>query len=305
MSVTKHAKLHPIEASPIHARRERVFLVMSGVFLGTLVMLNILGITRFIEFGRIGGEDGGSGWVFAVAVGVLPYPVTFLCTDLISELFGRARANAVVWVGLLLNAWVLFILWLAGILPGMDAPPPEELPALLDAMRTAGESGGLTIGERTFDASTVAYMTSQSERPTTFFEVRALAFGATLASMIAYLVAQFTDVWMFHFWKKLTRGRHLWLRNNGSTLVSQLIDTVAVILITAWLGVFDGAGEYQSSPVNFLLQLIVTGYVFKFVCALLDTAPLYWLVPRLARWLDIDPMAEHRHLEDPGPGSDS
>lgn len=303
MSVTKQPKLHPIEASPIHARRERVFLVMSGVFLGTLVMLNILGITRFIEFGRIGGDDGTSAWVFAVAVGVLPYPVTFLCTDLISELFGRARANAVVWVGLLLNAWILFILWLGGILPGMDAPPPEELPALLDAMKTAGESGGLTIGERTFDASTVDYVTKQSERPTTFFEVRALAFGATLASMIAYLLAQFTDVWMFHFWKKLTRGRHLWLRNNGSTLVSQLIDTVAVILITAWLGVFDGAPDYQSSPTNFILQLIVTGYVFKFVCALADTAPLYWLVPRLARWLDIDPMAEHRHLEDPGPES--
>ncbi|MDG2291390.1 MAG: queuosine precursor transporter, partial [Phycisphaerales bacterium] len=151
--------------------------------------------------------------------------------------------------------------------------------------------------------SAVEYVAKQAGRPTVFFEVRALAFGATIASMLAYLLAQFTDVWMFHFWKKLTRGRHLWLRNNGSTLVSQLFDTVAVILITAWLGVFDSGLDYQANPMIFLLQLIVTGYAFKFICALADTLPLYWLVPRLARWLEIDPIAEHRHLDDPGSDS--
>ena len=298
---SKPKSLHPIEASPIHARRERVFLVIAGLFLGTLAMLNILGITRFIEFGRIKGDGDAADWVFAVAIGVLPYPVTFLCTDLISELFGRARANAVVWVGLLLNGWVLFILWLAGVLPGMDAPVPADAPALIEAMRTANESTGLQIDGQTFDPAAVEYVATQAGRSTVFFEVRALAFGATIASMLAYLLAQFTDVWMFHFWKGLTRGRHLWLRNNGSTLVSQLFDTVAVILITAWLGVFDSGPDYQANPVIFLLQLIVTGYAFKFVCALVDTLPLYWLVPRLARWLEIDPIAEHRHLEDPGP----
>ena len=144
----------------------------------------------------------------ARAMGVLPYPVTFLCTDLISELYGRARANAVVWVGLLLNAWVLLILWIGGILPGSE----------------------------TIDAATGMLATDEAGRVPVFYEVRAFAFGATIASMAAYLMAQFTDVWMFHFWKKLTKGRHLWLRNNGSTLASQLIDTVAVVLITWWLG---------------------------------------------------------------------
>ncbi|MDG2291722.1 MAG: VUT family protein, partial [Phycisphaerales bacterium] len=124
MSVSSKPKsLHPVEASALHARRERVFLVIAGLFLGTLAMLNILGITRFIEFGRIADGDA-TPWVFAVAIGVLPYPVTFLCTDLISELFGRARANAVVWVGLLLNGWVLFILWLGGSLPGFETMDP-------------------------------------------------------------------------------------------------------------------------------------------------------------------------------------
>ena len=65
-----------------------------------------------------------------------------------------------------------------------------------------------------------------------FYRIRTLAFGAVIASMIAYLAAQFCDVYLFHFWKRLTNGRHLWLRNNGSTLISQLVDTIAVILIT-------------------------------------------------------------------------
>lgn len=294
--------LHPIEASPIHARRERVFLVISGLFLGTLAMLNILGITRFIKFGEIETDQWGP-LAIAVAIGVLPYPVTFLCTDLISELFGRARANAVVWVGLILNGWVLLILWVGGLLPGLEPPAPEHAPALIDAIRAASDSGGLAIADQHFQSEELMYVAKQAERPIVFFEIRALAFGATIASMLAYLMAQFTDVWMFHFWKKLTRGKHLWLRNNGSTIVSQLVDTVAVVLITWQLGVFDAVLAETPSVFAYLTALIVTGYVFKFIFALIDTAPLYWLVPRLSRWLEIDPIAEHRHLEDPGPES--
>ncbi|MAJ62242.1 MAG: transporter [bacterium TMED88] len=255
---------HPIEASPLHARRERVFLVLAGLFLGTLAMLNILGLLRFIYLGEMETASFGT-LTFAVAVGVLPYPVTFLCTDLICELYGQARANAVVWTGVLLNAWVIFILWLGGVLPGFETiDPASSLPAV-------DEAGRLPV----------------------FFEVRRFAFGAVIASMIAYITAQFTDVFMFHFWKRLTRGKHLWLRNNGSTLVSQLVDSTAVILITWWIGGFEAILSEDSSLVAQLGALIFTGYMFKFVFALLDTLPFYWLTGALGRWLEIDPNAEH------------
>ena len=110
--------LHPIEASVVHARRERVFLVLAGIFLGSLTMLNILGISRFIDMSF---ELFGMEIPFVLAVGVLPYPITFLCTDFISEFYGRARANAVVWMGVVLNLWVLFILWLGGGLLSLGA----------------------------------------------------------------------------------------------------------------------------------------------------------------------------------------
>ena len=86
-------------------RRQRVFLVFAGLFLGTLALLNILGISRFVD---LSFSVFGMRIPMVVAVGVLPYPITFLCTDLLSELYGRRRATELVWMGLALNVWVCF-----------------------------------------------------------------------------------------------------------------------------------------------------------------------------------------------------
>ena len=101
----------------LQQRRDLTFLVLAGIFLGTMGMLNILGLTRFLQLGTIGS------WPIVVAVGALPYPVTFLCTDLISELWGEQKAGQLVWVGLALNGWIVLILWLGGILPGVAGAP--------------------------------------------------------------------------------------------------------------------------------------------------------------------------------------
>ena len=92
------------------------------------------------------------------------------------------------------------------------------------------------------------------------------AFGAVAASMVAYMAAQLVDVHVFHFWKRKTGGKHLWLRNNGSTLVSQLVDTTAVILITHY---YAGALPIdEGSPIGpQLMTFIASGYVFKVVAA--------------------------------------
>ncbi|MEE4270777.1 MAG: queuosine precursor transporter [Thermoanaerobaculales bacterium] len=255
--------LHPIEASELHARRERVFLILAGLFLGTLAMLNILGISRFIKLGEL-VTGGGTTLIFAVAVGVLPYPLTFLCTDFISEFYGRRRANFVVSVGLLLNLWVVFVMWFGGILPGFETVDPATGEIVRDA------AGRLPV----------------------FFEIRALTFGAVTASMIAYMAAQFCDVWAFHFWKRVTKGRLLWVRNNGSTMISQLVDTTAVILITHYYA--HALPIDPDQPVGRQLALfIATGYLFKFSIAAIDTLPFYLGVRWLSKYLEIDPLVEH------------
>ena len=238
---------HPtLSSDVIERRRERVFLVLAGIFLGTLAILNVLGISHFIDLSfRLPFFDVDVPMV--LAIGVLPYPVTFLCTDFLSEFYGRSRTNFVVFVGLLLNVWVTLFLWLGGVLPAAGV--------------IAADSA--------------------------FFRIRELAFGAVAASMVAYLCAQFIDVYLFHFWKKLTQGRHLWLRNNGSTIVSQLVDTVAVIFITHYY-----ANALPIDPTHAaapqLLVFIASGYVFKLVTALVDTIPFYIGVWWLSDYLCID-----------------
>lgn len=241
----RYHDLAELEIEELHHRREGVFLCLAGMFLGTLAILNLIGVTRFLD---LSFTVPIVGWhvPMPVAVGVLPYPLTFLCTDFISELYGRRRANAVVLVGLLLNLWVVFILWIGGALPGAEG---------------TGEI---------------------------FRGIQRAAFGAVTASMIAYLAAQLIDVQLFHMWKRITHGRHLWLRNNGSTLISQLVDTISVILITHYY-----AGLLPIDPeadvARQLFTFIAAGYVFKLVVALLDTIPFYLGTYRLTRYLRLPP----------------
>ena len=243
----------------IAIRREVIFIFLSGLFLGTLAVLNILGISRQID---LSFHIGSIRIPFVVFVGVLPYPITFLCTDFISEFYGKKRANMVVWVGLALNIWVLFILWIGGILPPHTALGADGLPDVHHPDRT-------------------------------YFQIRQWTSMATLASMIAYLTAQLVDVHIFHRIKKFTRGRALWLRNNGSTLTSQMVDSVAVILITYF---FTNAISITpgDTVAHGLIILIISNYLFKMTAALLDTLPFYIGTRWLKNYLQIDPLEEYR-----------
>ena len=239
------------------SRSDKVFLILTSFFLGSLTMLNILGTSRFIDFSF---TFFSLEIPFVLAIGVLPYPITFLCTDLISELFGRKRANFVVWLGLLLNLWVIFIVWLGGAL---DAPI------------------SLSNGELSLNVTDGEVIVPHGYE---FYHIRKLTLGATAASMIAYLAAQFIDVQIFHFLKKKTNGKMLWLRNNVSTLVSQLVDTSAVILITYYYA--NGLPLNEDGTLTHpLIYFILSGYVFKVVVALLDTLPFYIATRQLKKYI--------------------
>jgi len=308
----RRPRLHPIEASYLHARRERVFLVLAGTFIGAMAMLNVLGITKFVQLGPM-----------SVAVGVLPYPLTFLCTDLIGELYGRGRAAWVVLTGLLINLLVLGFVWVGDALPSVERMTPDQrivtfdyvelndgdgtplvdpitgrpivVPAApvrdggdlvpIDAVELAPVPDGPVGSRRLVDAGTGEPIVREESL---FDRIGRMTRQAVLASMIAYLVAQSVDVWLFHFWKRLTRGRWLWLRNNGSTVVSQFVDTTCVVLITFWAVIETGEMSLGTAA-----GFIRDGYVFKLLVALLDTLPFYVGAIWLARYMRIDPRSEH------------
>lgn len=163
-----------------------------------------------------------------LTLGLMSFPFLFLITDTISEVYGKAIAKKVVFSGFIIMAMALALLQIAIYIP------------------PAGFFAG--------------------------FEQDAFAavFGATLritiASMLAYLVSQYHDVWAFHFWRKVTKAKHLWLRNNLSTITSQALDSV----------IFIGIAFYGTVPNEVIWTMILGQWIVKWLIALLDT-PLCYL----------------------------
>ncbi len=254
-----------ISPAELRERRERVFLVLAGTFLCAMTLLNVIGITRFIQLGPM-----------ALAVGVLPYPLTFLCTDLICELYGKARANFLVSVGLGLNFFILAVLYLGNAIPAVPAEtmPPWQIIQL--AAPVALPNGDIV--ESSIGLYQLIYATTS---------------GAVFASMLAYIAAQYCDVQLFHFFKRITKGKHLWIRNNFSTLLSQMVDSIMVISVTFGAAFLRGDMAFKA-----LLILVGSNYLFKAMVALLDTGPFYALVHMLRKYLRLEineTVADARH----------
>ena len=212
--------------------KDRFYLILAGIFIASLVSCNLI-FQKFFTWTPFGL------YTFELSVGILPYPITFLVTDLISELYGKKKADQVVVSGLIASVFVMGVVLLANYVPNTSwSPVNNEL----------------------------------------FEKVFGLQGPAVFASMIAYLSAQFIDVRVFHFWKKLTKGKHLWLRNNGSTFVSQFVDTAAVLILLC------SAGAIEWSR---FLPLLENGFLFKIIVALIDTPIIYGVIHLLKGKIEI------------------
>jgi len=211
------------------AAYEQTYLILAGLFIAALVACNLI----FQKFFMLELPlPGGGSYVFRQSVGIIAYPLTFLVTDILSEIYGARRANQVVVAGLVASVFTTGLVELADL-------------------STSAEFG---IGDATFH------------------QVFGLSKVAVFASMMAYLTAQFIDIRLFHFWKRLTKGKHLWLRNNASTISSQVVDTFMVL---ALLAAFEAGGiTWAIVP-----RLFLDGLLFKVSFAALDT-PLFYLAVR-------------------------
>ena len=221
-----------------HLAAQKLYLYLAALFITSLVVSNLI-FQKFFYWYPFDWVIMGNK-LFELSVGILPYPITFLVTDLISEIFGRKAANRVVVAGIFASFFSMGILLLAGIVPALPNSP---------------------IGDATFN------------------KVFALSPIAVLASMMAYLFAQFIDIRIYHFWKNLTEGKHLWLRNNFSTFASQFIDTFTVVGLLCVFGVL---------PWDTFLGLLISGVVFKILVALIDTPLLYLSVNWIRSYYKLD-----------------
>jgi queuosine precursor transporter len=204
---------------------QRIYMLLGALFITSLVVSNLI-FQKFFYWYPFNLEIFGAS-LFEISVGILPYPITFLITDLISEIYGKKRANQVVVTGIFASVFSLLIILVADTVPAIENSPVND-----------------TLFTKVFGQSVIA----------------------VFASMTAYLFAQFIDIQIYHFWKGLTKGKHLWLRNNFSTWFSQFIDTFSILTLLCSFGVL---------PWESFKGLLISGFLFKVMVAALDTPFLY------------------------------
>ncbi|BAA81121.1 conserved hypothetical protein [Aeropyrum pernix K1] len=191
--------------------------------------------------------------------GVVAYSVTFIVTDVVSEVYGRRAAGAVVAAGFASQIVALFLTAVAIASP----PAPFSL-------------------------------VQQEE----YAKVVMAGFNIIVASLVAYIVSQYHDVWAFHFWKKMTGSRWLWLRNNLSTWVSQLIDTVVFLSLAFYIIPLLSPEASRVEPVSLstLWAMIYSQYIIKLGIAVLDTPVVYLGVYLVKNYIESGLQVQPRML---------
>ena len=215
--------------SSLRRKAFTLYLFLAALFITSLVVSNLI-FQKFFFWQPFGELTVFGAPIFEVSVGILPYPITFLITDLISEIFGKRMANKVVVAGIFASVFSLLIVYTAASAPATSWSPVADVQ---------------------------------------FTNVFGNTIVAVFASMMAYLLAQFVDIQIYHFWKRVTQGRHLWLRNNFSTFSSQFIDTFAVVFLLSAFGEISWDRFWG---------LVIAGFLFKVMIAVADTPVLYLLV---------------------------
>jgi uncharacterized PurR-regulated membrane protein YhhQ (DUF165 family) len=249
------ADMHVDEAA--YPRYERAYMALASVFIVLLVLTNVIGTKLF-------ASPFNPNW--ALTTGILTYPLTFLVTDLVSEIYGKKRADFMVAMGFFMS-----LLMLAAVQMSIAVPPHAAWAGggfYADGW-TAGPAGPTGTAVEGYQH---AWLSAFS-----------LNGVLLLGSMLAYACAQLTDNWLYDFWKRYTNGKHLWLRNNGSTWISQIVDTAIVNGIFFYFGL---GLEFW-----FGLHIMVTIYLHKLLIAILDTPFVYLGVYLLRTYIDGDSPA--------------
>ncbi|HEY8429564.1 MAG TPA: queuosine precursor transporter [Sandaracinaceae bacterium] len=219
--------------------RTKLFLVLAAVFTTCLVVGDVIG-GKLVEVPM-------PGWTVVLTVGMIPFPVTFLLTDLLNEFYGKKAARFVTYVGFGCAVLTYVFIFVGGAIP------------IASFTREPGWDG---VTEEAF-----ANVFLGSQR-------------MILASLTAYMVAQLVDIFAFHALKRMTKGRLLWLRATGSTVISQAVDTVTINFV-AWTGVL---GFDQ------IINVIASSYAMKILIAIGLTPLVYAGHAAIERWFGMRPV---------------
>lgn len=214
--------------------RYKYYDFITALFVAVLLISNIASSAKIIDWGV-----SLLGLPLAFDAGTLLFPISYIFGDILTEVYGYKRSRRVIWAGFGAAALMSLTLWLVGLLPGEATWENYAGQTAYDAIL-----GGVATG------------------------------GIIIASLAAYFAGEFSNSIVLAKMKVATKGRWLWSRTIGSTLVGQGIDTVAFVLIATLFGVF---------PPEIALSLIVANYIFKVAIEVIFTPATYGLVNFLKR----------------------
>ncbi len=241
----------------LNNRSTKLFLILSGVFVANALIAEVVGVKIFSLEDTVGVPRAsiplfGSPFSFHLTAGVILWPVVFIMTDIINEYYGPKGVRFLSYLTVVLISYA-FIMFNGAI----HLSPSEYF----------------SIG-------------NHIDKPDNAFKgIFGQGMWIILGSMVAFLVGQVLDVFVFHRIKKVTGEKNIWLRATGSTLVSQLVDSFVVLFIAFYVGkrIQTGQGEPWS-----LHQVLVAGtgnYIYKFVVAIILTPVIYWIHALIEKYL--------------------
>ena len=236
----------PHQTSAILKKRTSLFLVLSGIFVANALLAELIGVKIFSGealFGLPGAQIpvlGGARLDFNLTAGVIIWPVVFITTDIINEYFGKAGVKK---VSVLTVFLILYAFLVISIVTGL---PPA--PFWLDVNSVDAEGNPFNINFA-------------------FNSVYRQGLGIIIGSVAAFLLSQFLDATIFHWLRRFTGSRKIWLRATGSTPVSQLVDSLVVLYVAFFL--------FGNWPMKQVLSVALINYIYKFCIAILLTPLLY------------------------------
>lgn len=210
-----------LKVEKLNERRNWLFIVLAGLFITNAVTAELISnklIQIPIQFDVFGSHFGP----FATIVGILPWPVVFLLTDLMNEFYGQKAVRRLSWITAGLIAYCFIIVGLSLAIPAYEIKG-SDLADNASYLKVFGQSQMIIVG-----------------------------------SICAFLVSQLLDAFLFDKIKHKTGNRFIWLRSTGSTVVSQLIDSYIVLYIGFVLPGKMSMGTYMSvAPTNYILKLVI------------------------------------------------
>lgn len=203
---------------------QRLFMILTAMFLTFLIMAEVTSSKFFSVMG------------FTMTMGTVPFPITFIITDLLNEYYGRRGVRFVTLLGMGMLVFVFILILIGVIIPAASNSPVSD-----EAFRMVFANSGMVI----------------------------------IGSMIAYLIGQLIDIQVFYQLRKMTNNKHIWLRATGSTVISQLLDSVIVLYIA-----FGSQMSFSD-----LTQIGLTNYIYKFIIALSITPVIYYAHFKINQYL--------------------